>query len=81
MPLHFPLSEPDMSDPSVKEAFIELASLETVRASAKPGMKNPYDFGFVPNMSRLLLAHGEIVPKRGMTTKRSPSTSAGAGEP
>ncbi len=51
-----------MSDPSAKEAFIELASLETVRAQVKPGARNPYDFGFVPNMSRLLLAHGEIGP-------------------
>ena len=51
-----------MSSPPVKEAFIELATPETVEASIKPGAKNPYDFGFVPNMSRLLLAHGEIGP-------------------
>lgn len=51
-----------MSDSSVPEAFIELASLETVQANIQARGKNPYDFGFVPNMSRLLLAHDGIGP-------------------
>lgn len=44
-------------------AFIRLASEEDVRAQMQAGAKNPYDFGFTPNMSRLLLAHDEIGPR------------------
>ncbi len=51
-----------MSDASVPQAFVELAPLDEVQQYFKPGAKNPYDFGFVPNMSRLLLAHDEIGP-------------------
>ncbi len=44
------------------ECWIELPSEEEVRAHVSSGHSNPYDFGFLPRMSRLLLAHGDIGP-------------------
>jgi alkylhydroperoxidase/carboxymuconolactone decarboxylase family protein YurZ len=47
-----------MSDTA--EPFIALPSEEEVRAQMPPGVKNPYDFGFIGGMSRLLSAHPRI---------------------
>ena len=51
-----------MTDPFPKPAWVELASPEAARALRKPGVKDPYDFGFLPAMGRLLAAHDEIGP-------------------
>jgi alkylhydroperoxidase/carboxymuconolactone decarboxylase family protein YurZ len=40
--------------------FIHLPAEEEVRAQMPPGVKNPYDFGFISKMSRLLSAHPRI---------------------
>jgi alkylhydroperoxidase/carboxymuconolactone decarboxylase family protein YurZ len=42
------------------EPFIVLPTEEEVRAQMPPGRKNPYDFGFIAGMSRLLSAHPRI---------------------
>ena len=42
------------------EPFITLPSEAEVRAQMAPGTKNPYDFGFIAGMSRLLSAHPRI---------------------
>ena len=47
-----------MSDASAP--FITLPSEEEVRAQMPAGVKNPYDFGFIGGMSRLLSAHARI---------------------
>lgn len=44
---------------AVPEPFVTLPSEEEARALIPPG-KNPYDFGFIAGMSRLLLAHPRI---------------------
>ncbi len=43
-----------------KQPFIALPTDEELRARMKPGVKSPYDFGFVGGMSRLLSAHERI---------------------
>jgi alkylhydroperoxidase/carboxymuconolactone decarboxylase family protein YurZ len=45
---------------AVPEAWVTLAGEEEVRK--RLGAGNPYDFGFVPAMSRLVSAHGRIAP-------------------
>ena len=47
-----------MSD--AHEPFITLPTEEEVRARMAPGVRNPYDFGFIAGMSRLLSAHPRI---------------------
>ena len=47
-----------MSD--TQAPFIALPSEEEVRAQMPSGAKNPYDFGFIGKMSRLLAAHPRI---------------------
>jgi alkylhydroperoxidase/carboxymuconolactone decarboxylase family protein YurZ len=42
------------------QPFITLPTEAEVRARMKPGTKNPYDFGFIAGMSRLLSAHERI---------------------
>jgi alkylhydroperoxidase/carboxymuconolactone decarboxylase family protein YurZ len=42
------------------EPFIALPAEEEVRAQMPPKVKNPYDFGFISGMSRLLSAHPRI---------------------
>jgi alkylhydroperoxidase/carboxymuconolactone decarboxylase family protein YurZ len=49
-----------MSD--ARQPFITLPTEEEVRAQMPPGRKNPYDFGFIAGMSRLLSAHPRIGP-------------------
>lgn len=39
-------------------AWVAVPPEDEVRAHMQPG--SPYDFGFVPGMTRLLLAHDEI---------------------
>ena len=46
-----------------REAWIDLPSEEEVRKVRPPG--GPYDFGFVPTMGRLLMAHPRIGPAFG----------------
>jgi hypothetical protein len=43
-----------------KQPFITLPTDEELRAQMKPGVKSPYDFGFVGGMSRLLSAHERL---------------------
>jgi alkylhydroperoxidase/carboxymuconolactone decarboxylase family protein YurZ len=47
-----------MSD--AHEPFVKLPTEEEVRAQMPPGKKNPYDFGFIAGMSRLLSTHPRI---------------------
>ena len=49
-----------MSSPVPKEAFVQLLSPAEAEAQFRPGTRNPYDFGFVPAMTRLILSHPEI---------------------
>jgi hypothetical protein len=49
--------------PAAPAAFIALADEAEVAKHMQAGAPNPYDFGFTPNMSRLLLAHDEIGPR------------------
>lgn len=42
------------------QPFITLPTDEAMRAQMKPGMKSPYDFGFIGGMSRLLSAHERL---------------------
>lgn len=43
-----------------QQPFITLPTDEEMRAEMKPGMKSPYDFGFIGGMSRLLSAHERL---------------------
>jgi hypothetical protein len=43
-----------------QQPFITLPTEEELRAHMKPGMKSPYDFGFIGSMSRLLSAHERL---------------------
>jgi len=43
-----------------QQPFITLPTEEELRAHMKPGMKSPYDFGFIGGMSRLLSAHERL---------------------
>jgi hypothetical protein len=45
---------------TVREAWVSLPSEAEIRAQMRPGMKYPYDFGFLPAMGRLLRAHERI---------------------
>jgi Carboxymuconolactone decarboxylase family len=42
------------------QPFITLPDDEQMRAQMKPGVKSPYDFGFIGGMSRLLSAHERL---------------------
>jgi len=53
-----------MADP-VPDAWVPLPSQEQMRALIPPGAKFPYDFGFLPAMTRLVMAHGRIGPAFG----------------
>jgi alkylhydroperoxidase/carboxymuconolactone decarboxylase family protein YurZ len=44
----------------IPEAWIDLVSEEDVRAGLAPDTKHPYDFGFLPGMSRLIRTHKRI---------------------
>jgi hypothetical protein len=49
----------------VRDAWVELPSQETVRAMMPSDRPQPYDFGFVAGMSRLIRAHDRIGPAFG----------------
>ena len=53
-----------MADP-VPDAWVPLPSQEQMRALIPPDAKFPYDFGFLPAMMRLVMAHGRIGPAFG----------------
>ena len=41
-------------------AWVRIPDETAVRAATPPGVTHPYDFGFIPAMGRLLLAHPRI---------------------
>ena len=43
-----------------QQPFITLPTEEELRANMRPGMKSPYDFGFIGGMARLLAAHERL---------------------
>jgi hypothetical protein len=47
------------------DAWVPLPSQEEMRALIPEGANFPYDFGFLPAMMRLVLAHGRIGPPMG----------------
>ena len=49
----------------MSDAWVALPSEETLRELMGSG-QNPYDFGFLPNMLRLVCAHASIAPAFGM---------------
>ncbi|HEX2172578.1 MAG TPA: carboxymuconolactone decarboxylase family protein [Dehalococcoidia bacterium] len=51
-----------MNERSDRPAWIALPSEEDVRARIPPGKRDPYDFGFVAGMTRLIQAHDRIGP-------------------
>jgi hypothetical protein len=53
------MAEPD------PDAWVQLPSEEQMRALIPPNAKMPYDFGFLPAMMRLVMAHGRIGPAFG----------------
>jgi hypothetical protein len=53
-----------MSDHDPPEAFVELPSEAQVR-QARGDAKSPYDFGVIPPMGRLLMAHPRLGPAFG----------------
>jgi hypothetical protein len=42
------------------DAWVQIPSEAELRAQRPSDKNNPYDFGFLTNMERLLLAHGRI---------------------
>lgn len=55
-----------MNEPISKDAWVALPSEAQVRAEMPPGTKTPYDFTFLPNMTRLLMAH----PRLGLSFRK-----------
>ena len=53
-----------MSDARVSEAWVELPDETQLRAVRVSG--GPYDFGFLPAMARLIMAHDRIGPAFGV---------------
>ena len=49
-----------MSDQSISDAWVQMPTEEELRQFIPRGSKMPYDFGFLPAMTRLLMAHGRI---------------------
>lgn len=47
------------------DAWVELPSEAQMRALIPPNSKFPYDFGFLPAMMRLIMAHERIGPAFG----------------
>ena len=45
---------------SDRSAWVRIPDETAVRTSVPDGVTHPYDFGFIPAMGRLLLAHGRI---------------------
>ena len=49
-----------MVQKTVPEAWVQMLSEEELRKQIPPDAKFPYDFGFLPAMTRLIRAHGRI---------------------
>ena len=49
-----------MATQTVPDAWVTLPTADEVRANMPAGIKTPYSFEFLPNMTRLLLAHARI---------------------
>ncbi len=45
---------------TIPDAWVQLPSEETLRPLLSPDGQMPYDFGFLPGMVRLVMAHGRI---------------------
>lgn len=54
-----------MTDRVEREAWIALPSQAEVLARRPAGARGPYEFGFVPRMTRLIQAHDRIGPAFG----------------
>jgi hypothetical protein len=50
-----------MSENKVPDAWVKMPSEESIRAMM-PDAANPYDFGFVTGMQRLIMSHMRIAP-------------------
>ncbi len=51
-----------MDDTALPPAWVDIPSEQDIRAQMPAGITHPYDFGFLPAMSRLLMAHERIGP-------------------
>ena len=49
-----------MSRPAVPEAWIRIPTQEEYLAKRPPGAKGVYEFGSIPAMGRLIVAHASI---------------------
>ena len=49
-----------MVQKTIPDAWVKLPSEEQMRALFPPDRAFPYDFGFLPGMVRLIVAHGRI---------------------
>jgi len=47
-------------DPTIPDAWVQLPSEDELRAAIPRGGGFPYDFGFLPGMVGLVMAHGRI---------------------
>jgi hypothetical protein len=45
---------------SLSDAWVQMPTEAELRAQRPPDRNNPYDFGFLTGMERLLLAHEQI---------------------
>ena len=55
-----------MVQKTVPEAWVKIPTEEEIRERMPADAKHPYDFGFVPGMARLIMAHGRIGQAFGM---------------
>lgn len=63
---HLRYTPPEMpEDPPTPDAWVKLPTQEQMRALVPAGGKMPYDFGFLPAMMRLVMAHGRLGPAFG----------------
>ncbi len=49
-----------MAEQNVPDAWVQMPSEEQLRQFIPTDGKFPYDFGFLPAMTRLVMAHGRI---------------------
>ena len=55
-------TESFVGERSIAEAWVSMPAEGEVRAMMPPGMRSPYDFGFLPAMGRLMMSHDGIGP-------------------
>jgi len=53
------------NDSTIPDAWVQLPSQQQMRALIPADRSFPYDFGFLPAMMRLVMAHGRIGPAFG----------------